>query len=81
MEKINIEFSDSELDSIYKLYGTSSMVTADFELVGEGYSYVDQCKIHLTGNQKNGHRNIMEYGKDVNVGETLMANGKEFVDG
>ena len=54
----SIEFSDSELDSIYKLYGTSSMVTADFELVGEGYSYVDQCKIHLTGNQKNGHRNI-----------------------
>ncbi len=48
----NIEFSDDELDELYKEYKTQSSLTATFILVGGGYTNSKTCVITLTGNQK-----------------------------
>lgn len=50
-----IAFSDTELDNIYKLYGSSKTLTAAFILTTAG-TYTDSktCTITLTGNQKTG---------------------------
>lgn len=47
-----IEFSDEELDNLYKQYGSSSNLTATFILTGKEYTDSKACKILLTGNQK-----------------------------
>ena len=47
-----IEFSDEELDILYKLYGSSSNLTATFVLTGSGYTNSKTCVITLKGNHK-----------------------------
>lgn len=47
-----IQFTDSELDSIYKKYGSSNSLVATFILSGGGYTNSQTCTITLTGNQK-----------------------------
>ena len=47
-----IEFSDEELDSLYKKYGSSSNLTATFVLTGSGCTNSKTCVITLKGNQK-----------------------------
>lgn len=47
-----ITFSDTELDSIYKKYGSSSSLTATFIVSGSGYTNSKTCTISLKGNQK-----------------------------
>lgn len=47
-----ITFSDTELDNIYKKYGTGKTLTATFVLTGSGYTNTKTCTITFTGNQK-----------------------------
>ena len=47
-----IEFSDEELDSLYKKYGSSSNLTATFVVTGDGYTHSKNCIVTLKGNQK-----------------------------
>lgn len=47
-----INFTDNELDNIYKKYGNSSTLTATFVLTGSGYTNSKNCTISLKGNQK-----------------------------
>lgn len=47
-----IKFKDTELDNLYKEYGTESSLTATFILSGSGYTNSKTCIITLTGNQK-----------------------------
>ena len=47
-----ITFSDTELDNLYKKYGSSSSLTATFTLTGSGYTNLKTCTITLKGNQK-----------------------------
>lgn len=47
-----INFSDSELDNIYKKYGNSSTLMPIFVLTGSGYTDSKNCIINLKGNQK-----------------------------
>lgn len=47
-----ITFSDTELDNLYKKYGSSSNLTASFTLSGSGYTDTKNCIITLKGNQK-----------------------------
>jgi len=53
-----IQFSDTELDNIYKKYGSSSSVTATFTVTGAGYTNSKTCTITLKGNQKTMKINI-----------------------
>lgn len=47
-----IEFTDTELDNLYKRYGSSSNLTATFTVAGNGYTNSKTCAITLKGNQK-----------------------------
>lgn len=47
-----IEFTDDELDNLYKEYGVESSLMATFILSGGGYTNSKTCTINLTGNQK-----------------------------
>lgn len=48
-----ISFSDTELDNIYKLYGSSNTLTATFILTTAGnYTNSKTCTVTLKGNQK-----------------------------
>ena len=47
-----ITFSDTELDNLYKKYGSGNNLTASFVLSGSGYSEQKTCIITLRGNQK-----------------------------
>ena len=47
-----IIMTDSELDNLYKRYGSSNSLTASFTLSGNGYTDTKSCVITLTGNQK-----------------------------
>ena len=47
-----INFSDTELDNIYKKYGVGSSLTANFIVSGGGYTNSKTCKVTLKGNQK-----------------------------
>ena len=47
-----IQFSDTELDNLYKQYGSSSNLTATFALTGSGYTNSKTCVVTLKGNQK-----------------------------
>lgn len=47
-----IEFTDTELDNLYKKYGSSSNLTATFTVTGNGYTNSKTCVVTLTGNQK-----------------------------
>ena len=47
-----INFSDSELDSMYKKYKNTSMLMPVFVLTGSGYTDSKNCIINLKGNQK-----------------------------
>lgn len=48
-----INFTDAQLDSIYKLYGSSNILTATFVLTtASSYTNSKTCTITLTGNQK-----------------------------
>lgn len=47
-----IVFSDTELDNIYKKYGSSNSLTATFTLSGSGYTNSKNATITLKGNQK-----------------------------
>lgn len=47
-----IVFTDTELDNLYKKYGSGNSLTASFVLSGSGYSDQKTCIITLTGNQK-----------------------------
>ena len=54
-----ITLSDSNLDTIYKLYGTSNTLTATFTLTtANKYTNSKTCTITLKGNQKNGYKKI-----------------------
>lgn len=53
-----IEFSDEELDNLYKQYGSSSSLTATFVLTGSGYTNSKTCTVTLKGNQKTTKINI-----------------------
>lgn len=51
-----ISFSDTELDNLYKQYGSSNSVTATFILTTEdSYTNSKACTVNLTGNQKTLH--------------------------
>lgn len=47
-----IQFTDTELDNLYKEYGSSNKLTATFVLSGSGYTNSKVAVITLTGNQK-----------------------------
>lgn len=47
-----ISFSDTELDNLYKKYGSGNSLTASFALSGSGYTDTKSCIVTLTGNQK-----------------------------
>ena len=47
-----ITLSDTELDNLYKLYGSGSSLTATFIVSGGGYTNSKTCTITLKGNQK-----------------------------
>lgn len=53
-----ITFSDTELDNLYKKYGSSSSLTATFVLSGSGYTNTKTCTITLKGNQKTIRTNV-----------------------
>lgn len=53
-----IEFSDEELDNLYKQYGNSSSLTITFVLTGSGYTNSKTCAVTLKGNQKTTKINI-----------------------
>lgn len=56
-----IEFTDSQLDAIYRLYGSSNALTATFNLLTNNDSNYKDTKtitISLTGNQKTGHLKV-----------------------
>lgn len=53
-----ITFSDAELDSLYKKYGSSNSLTATFVLSGSGYTNSKTCTITLKGNQKTIRTNV-----------------------
>lgn len=53
-----ITFSDTELDNLYKKYGSSSTLTATFVLSGNGYTDTKTCTVTLKGNQKTIKSNI-----------------------
>lgn len=42
-----ISFSDTELDNIYKKYGSKSSLTATFIVTGSGYTNSKTCTITL----------------------------------
>ncbi len=61
-----IKFKDTELDNLYKEYGTESSLTATFILSGSGYTNSKTCIVTLTGNQKTvkiKNNNIYKRGK------------------
>ena len=47
-----ITFSGTELDNLYKKYGSSNSLAASLVLSGSGYTDQKSCIITLTGNQK-----------------------------
>lgn len=47
-----IQFSDTELDKLYKQYGSSSNLTAIFVVTGDGYTHSKTSIVTLKGNQK-----------------------------
>lgn len=53
-----IAFSDTELDNLYKKYGSSNSLTATFVLSGSGYTNSKTCTITLKGNQKTIRTNV-----------------------
>ena len=54
-----ISFTDAQLDTIYKLYGSSSFLTATFTVTtSAGYSSSKTCTITLKGNQKTIRNNV-----------------------
>ena len=53
-----IIFSDTELDNLYKKYGSSNSLTATFVLSGSGYTNAKTCTITLKGNQKTMRTNV-----------------------
>ena len=53
-----IVFNDTELDNLYKKYGSSSSLTATFALSGSGYTYNKTCTVTLKGNQKTARTNV-----------------------
>ena len=53
-----ITFSDTELNNLYKKYGSSSSLTATFVLFGSGYTNTKTCTITLKGNQKTMKTNV-----------------------
>ena len=53
-----ITFSDTELDSLYKKYGSSNSLTATFVLSGSGYTNSKTCTVTLKGNQKTVRTNV-----------------------
>lgn len=53
-----ITFNDTELDNLYKKYGSSSSLTATFVLSGSGYTNSKTCTVTLKGNQKTIRTNV-----------------------
>lgn len=53
-----ITFSDTELDNLYKKYGSSNSLTATFVLSGSGYTNSKTCTVTLKGNQKTMRTNV-----------------------
>ena len=47
-----IKMNDTELDDLYKQYGSSNEIVATIILTGSGYTNEKTCKVKLTGNQK-----------------------------
>lgn len=47
-----IQFSNTELDKLYKQYEGSSNLTATFVVTGDGYTHSKNCIVTLKGNQK-----------------------------
>lgn len=54
----SIIFNDTELDNLYKKYGSSSKLTATFVLTGSGYTNSKTCEVTFKGNQKTIKTNI-----------------------
>ena len=53
-----ITFADTELDNLYKKYGSGSSLTATFVLTGSGYTNTKTCTVTLKGNQKTIQNNV-----------------------
>ena len=54
-----ISFTDSQLDAVYKKYGSGNTVTATFTLTtASSYTNSKNCTITLKGNQKNGYKKV-----------------------
>ena len=53
-----ITFIDTELDNLYKKYGSGNSLTATFVLSGDGYTNTKTCTITLKGNQKTMRTNV-----------------------
>lgn len=75
----SIVFTDTELDSIYKLYETNNSLTVTYTLTGSGYTNSKTCTVTLTGNQKTGHINISEVWKRGKVWININGTWKKAV--
>lgn len=53
-----ITFSDTELNNLYKKYGSSNSLIATFVLSGSGYTNTKTCTVTLKGNQKTMRTNV-----------------------
>ena len=53
-----LTFSDTELDNLYKKYGSGNSLTATFVLSGSGYTDTKTCTVTLKGNQKTIYANV-----------------------
>lgn len=53
-----IDFTENQLDSIYRLYSSSNTLSAAFILTTGNYTDTKTATITLTGNQKTGHKKI-----------------------
>lgn len=62
-----ITFSDTELDNLYKKYGSSSSLTATFALSGSGYTNNKTCTVTLKGNQKTARINVSNSWKRAKI--------------
>lgn len=74
-----ITFSDTELDNLYKKYGSSSSLTATFTLTGSGYTNSKTCTVTLKGNQKTARTNVSNSWKRGKVWTNISGSWKRAV--
>lgn len=74
-----IIFSDTELDNLYKKYGSGTSVTATFILTGSEYTNSKTCTVTLKGNQKTTRTNVSSSWKRGKVWTNVSGNWKRAV--